>query len=164
MKIDNDKVVREQLSGGAQSKNDTEGVDFKKILSEVQSKADQGNADDVLSPNEIQKISSTLQNASGVGKIEPKDIPSFSEQGKGYEVEKVEQFLDLLQSYSVALSDPTKSLRELAPLVRSLEEEKREMVALKEQLPEGSVLKDIVNQAVIHTTVEVVKFNRGDYL
>ena len=70
----------------------------------------------------------------------------------------------MLESYSEALSDPKKNLRELSPLVRLLEREQNNLEELGKNLADDDMLQDILKQAVILSQVEVARFNRGDYL
>ena len=79
-------------------------------------------------------------------------------------VKKVERLLDVLESYSQALADPRKSLKEIAPLVPLLEEEQGNIAEAETGTTEGDVLNKLVTQARILTQVEVSRFNRGDYL
>ena len=116
------------------------------------------------SPDEIQKINLRLQNASTLTSLEASSFSASIGKFESGEVEKIEQFFNLLESYTKALSDPKKNLRDIAPLIKSIESEKEKLAGLGESLPDGDILKDIVNQAAILANVEVLKFNRGDYL
>ena len=62
------------------------------------------------------------------------------------------------------LSYVIKHLKDIVPLVKSLESEKEKLAELGERLPDGDILKNIINHTAILTTVEVLKFSRGDYL
>ena len=83
---------------------------------------------------------------------------------EGSSAKKVEQLIDLLESYSEALSDPKKNLRELSPLVRLLEREQNSLEELGKNLADDDMLQDILKQAVILSQVEVSRFNRGELL
>jgi len=164
MKIEDDKNIRQVIKPEPQNKIDKTGDDFKKILSGIQSKADGAQEKNPLSPDEVQKINLRLQNASTIAELEASSFKESIGEFESGEVEKVEQFFNLLESYAKALSDPKKNLRDIAPLIKSIESEKEKLAGLGESLPDGNILKDIVNQTAILTTVEVLKFNRGDYL
>lgn len=164
MKIQDDKNIKQAIKLDPQNKIDKKGDDFKKALSEAQSKIEGSREKNTLSTDEIQKLNLRLQNASTIPKLE---TSGFSEcLGKSYSgrIKKVEKFLELLDSYAQALFDPQKNLREIAPLVKSLESEKEKLPELVGNLPDGDILKEIVNQTVILSTMEVLRFNRGDYL
>jgi hypothetical protein len=79
-------------------------------------------------------------------------------------VERTEQFLDLLEQYQTKLMDPQARLKDLHPLIKKLENEKDAPALLMDSLPQGDELKDILNNALVAATVETIKFNRGDYV
>lgn len=79
-------------------------------------------------------------------------------------IERVEQFLNLIEEYHRKLGDTNSTLKEFHPLVSGMEREAAKITPLLDSLPEGDGLKDILNRAVVTATVEAIKFNRGDYL
>lgn len=164
MKIQDDKSIRQVIKPEPQHKIDRTGNDFKKILSGLQSTADDVKETAPLSPDDIQKINLRLQNASAIAGLETSSLDESIWKFQSGELEKIEQFFNLLESYTNVLSDPKKNLRDIAPLIKSMEGETEKLAGLGERLPDGHVLKDLINKAAILTTVEVLKFNRGDYL
>ena len=72
--------------------------------------------------------------------------------------------LDLLAEYSSKLNDPACSLRDLHPIVLRLEDEKDRLVPALETLSDHDGSRDLLNRLLITTSVEIIKFNRGDYL
>jgi len=88
-------------------------------------------------------------------------IPNIN---KAQNVERVEQFLNVLENYHLKLGDPDSTLKEFHPLVADMESETARILPLLDSISEGDELKNILNRAVITATVEVIKFNRGDYL
>lgn len=164
MKIQDDKSIRQAIKPEAQTKTGKTNDDFKKILSGLQSKATGVEKKNSLTPDDIQKMNFRLQNASATAGVELSCLDESICKFEGSAVEKVEQSLHLLESYASALADPQKSLKDLDSLIQSMESEKEKLSGLGKRLPDGHVLKDLINQAAILTTVEVIKFNRGDYL
>jgi hypothetical protein len=79
-------------------------------------------------------------------------------------IEKTENFLDLLEEYKNKLLDPQTTLRDIHPLVQRMESEKETLTPVLNSLPPGDGLKDILNDALVNSEVEVIKFNRGDYV
>ena len=79
-------------------------------------------------------------------------------------VERVHNLLNLLDSYRKQLSDPHVTLRKLEPLMNTIAKEKDQLSALMESMPEEDGLKHILNQTLITASLEVIKFNRGDYI
>jgi hypothetical protein len=164
MKIQDDKNIKQAIGLEPQNKIDKKSDGFNKALSEARSKVEGSPKKNKLSPDEIQKLNFRLQSASSIPKLETSGFSECFGKVQKAEIKKVEQFLEILESYMQALSDPKKNLREVASLVKSLEIEKEKLAELGEDLPDGGVLKHIVNQTVILSTMEVLRFNRGDYL
>jgi len=79
-------------------------------------------------------------------------------------VERTEKFLDILEEYQGKLNDPQATLRDIHPLVEKMETEKEALAPVLKSLPPGDGLRDILNQALITSSLEVIKFNRGDYV
>jgi len=82
----------------------------------------------------------------------------------GSVMSRLEGFLDLMSDYRSKLADPRVSLKGLEPAVRSLEQGREALSPLLASLPEGDGLRDILNQALVTTEMEIVRFRRGDYL
>ena len=78
--------------------------------------------------------------------------------------ERVDRFLDVLDQYRAGLADPNMTLKNLFPLLQQIETEKQQLDAIGKNLPEGNRLKPILDEALVTGTLEVVKFNRGDYV
>jgi len=79
-------------------------------------------------------------------------------------VEQTENFLDILEEYQNKLLDPQTTLRDIHPLIQRMESEKETLTPVLNSLPPGDGLKDILNDALVNSEVEVIKFNRGDYV
>ena len=69
-----------------------------------------------------------------------------------------------MEEYSVKLSRQGVSLKELSPLISKMEAETEGMMLLSESLPPGDGIKEILDDVLIRSSVETIKFNRGDYL
>ena len=164
MKIQDDKNINQAIGFEPQKQVDKKDDGFKKVFAEAQSKIGELQEKKPLTTEEISTLTLNLQNASTISRLEASNFNELLGKSDSGEIKKVESFLDLLETYTLALSDPEKNLKDIDPLVTSLESEKEKLTALGESLSEGDGLKDIVNQAVIHSTVEILKFNRGDYL
>jgi hypothetical protein len=79
-------------------------------------------------------------------------------------VEDAQRLLDTFSEYQRKLADATYSLKDLSPLVHEMEMGNTSLISAVNRLPDGDGLKDILNQVLIASSVEVVKFNRGDYV
>ncbi len=76
-----------------------------------------------------------------------------------------EKILDLLDRYSGALADPTKSLKDIRPLVDSIE---REVGSIESdtghQVYNDNALDKIVKDLAVTAKVAMYKFHRGDFI
>ncbi|MGD9052517.1 MAG: hypothetical protein PVG17_11750, partial [Desulfobacterales bacterium] len=62
------------------------------------------------------------------------------------------------------LADPQVTLRQIEPLLNTIAKEKEQLSAVLNTMPDEDGLKDIVHRTLITTSLEVIKFNRGDYI
>ena len=79
-------------------------------------------------------------------------------------VDRVEDFVDMLDEYRLKLGDRQYSLRDIDPLVRKMETETEKLMPAFKDLPDGDGLKDIMDQTLITASLEIARFNRGDYI
>ena len=78
-------------------------------------------------------------------------------------IERTEKLLDTLDNYREKLQNPEISLEDINPLVSKMETEIEGLITALNSLPDGDGLKDILNEAMITSSLEIAKFNRGDY-
>jgi hypothetical protein len=138
----------------------SEGADFQKALQEAHSHL-QGS----LGP------SVSTGDAGRAEWLEPVNFPLLNpmvEEGaptpQSQGVQATEKTLDLLERYREALSDPQVSLKKVYPLVQSLRQEVQEMNRWTDHLPPSDPLRKIMGEIGVLSSVEVEKFNRGDYV
>ncbi len=79
-------------------------------------------------------------------------------------VNHINEFLNIMESYQGKMADPQASLTDAYPFVQQMERKAAELIPTLESLPAADKLKDILNRALVTSTVEVIKFNRGDYV
>jgi hypothetical protein len=79
-------------------------------------------------------------------------------------VSNITEFLSIMESYQKQMADPKASLKDAYPFVQQMEKKMTELIPTLESLPATDKLKDILNHALVASTVEVIKFNRGDYV
>jgi hypothetical protein len=78
-------------------------------------------------------------------------------------IEQTGRLLDTLDNYREKLQNPEVSLADIKPLVSEMEMKKEGLTAALNSLPDGDGLKDVLNEAMITSSLEAAKFNRGDY-
>jgi hypothetical protein len=73
--------------------------------------------------------------------------------------------LEMLESYARNMADPKKNLKEIEPLIDTLQKEATRLSAEADKaVPDDAALKQIVDEFAVAANVEYVKFYRGDYL
>jgi len=79
-------------------------------------------------------------------------------------ISRLEKFLDTLEEYTEKLGNSDFTPKDISLLISKLESEKEDLSVLSESFTQDSELKGLLDDALIRTTAEVIKFNRGDYL
>jgi len=79
-------------------------------------------------------------------------------------VDRAERLLDTLDEYQEKLAHPEFTLRDISPLIGEMEAGNEILTSAVSSLSDGEELKNILNQVIITSSVEIIKFNRGDYV
>ena len=79
-------------------------------------------------------------------------------------ISRLEKFLDIMEEYSEKLNNPNFTPKDISPLISKIESEQRDLRVLAESFDKNNGLKGLLDAALIRSTTEVIKFNRGDYL
>ena len=79
-------------------------------------------------------------------------------------VDRAERLLDTLDEYQQKLASPKFTLRDISPLISKMAEGNENLVSAVNSLSDGVELKKVLNQLIITSSVEIIKFNRGDYV
>jgi hypothetical protein len=98
-----------------------------------------------------------------LGEVRPTVFPAITTVSTGI-ANRTESLLDLMENYTQKIQDPKKSLKEIEPLIDSIQKEASQLARETDKhLPEDRTLKNIVNEFAVAANVEYVKFYRGDY-
>lgn len=79
-------------------------------------------------------------------------------------LQQVEGLLDRLEVYQQQLMDSGISLKEMSPLVDRIRAEGEHLSSILGKLDSRDGMRDILSQTLIATSLEVIRFNRGDYI
>ncbi|MBT8351814.1 MAG: hypothetical protein KJO26_11365 [Deltaproteobacteria bacterium] len=151
MKIEHNENIQKSLYPDVNNKNEkTQGADFKAVLKDEVDKS--SNA---ISQN--QKIPSL----SGISPIQ---LNMLSPTQNSSIIERIENLLNILDEYQKKLKDPDASLKEIDPIIKQMEKEKENLAPLLESIKEDDGLKNVLNQVLVTSALETMKFNRGDYV
>ena len=105
-----------------------------------------------------------VQSPAMVETVVPVQLQHVRSPEKPSTIDRIEKVLDLLDEYRRKLADPSTTLREIQPLVKSLETENGQLQPVLNSIVEGDQLKEILNQTLVTTSLEVIKYNKGDYI
>ncbi len=72
--------------------------------------------------------------------------------------------LDALEDYRNQLSNPEASLRKVEPYVDRMKDLLNQNQALLNHLSDGSPVKQVLEQAMVHVSKEIERFNMGYYV
>jgi len=152
MKIcSSEEIIRQACSGSVKKADTGTGGKFGEILNETMEKSQMNNPE--------------TQNVSTVSGMTPMSLERFhSNTQQPPLVNRVDAFLDILDAYQQKLGDGQFSLKNIYPLVQELETEKENLMPDFHSLSDKDGLKNILDQTLITASLEIVKFNRGDYI
>jgi hypothetical protein len=151
MKINgSDEIIKNSLTEKPLRRGQDQKDGFKNVL----------KASVERSARHPEKIkSSSLANPVSAIQFHP-----LSPENKRVTLERVDNFLNLLDNYRDQLADPKVTLRDIEPVINRIAKEKEQLSSVMESLPNEDELKDIVNRTLITASIEVLKYNRGDYI
>ena len=96
--------------------------------------------------------------------ISAADIAAPAGADRRQTVKRIDEYLSIMEAYQGKMADPKASLKDAYPFVQQMEKETAALLPAMESLPTGDKLKDILNHLLVASTVEITKFNRGDYV
>lgn len=99
-----------------------------------------------------------------VSAISPSGVPGPAEPDAGI-IDQSTRVLDLLDDYVRELNDPSKTLKDIDPLVRTLDREVTRIEERQAKAPEGDATLDgLVKQLTVTARVAMLKYQRGDFV
>ncbi len=150
MKIIPDNEILKTVSPDHSGKKSTPGDDiFKDVLDNSLKKTFK---------NDFESNRMPLPGISGI------QFNTISPNDKAPLIDCVEKLINTLDEYHRKLGDPQRTLRDINPLIKNMETENKNLESIYNTLPDGHGMKDILNQALVTSSMEVIKFNRGDYI
>jgi len=119
---------------------------------------------DVLN-RELENQESLDRNASRVSGLQhTADILLIPPVDEKEAVSRLEKFLDTLEEYAEKLDNPYYTPKDLSFLISRIETESNDLGLLSASLTDNAELKSMIDSALIRSTTEVIRFNRGDYI
>ena len=151
------------LVGKKGKKEELEGLDFQRLLQEAQSnrKLDEAGLAPKSPVAGVEFFDNPVLSIPSVNFV-PGLLDASTLRSRG--ASATEKTLDLLDQYQKAMADPKVSLKEISPLVQSLSDETKSLTQWADKLSSSDPLQKIIVEVGILSSVEVEKFNRGDYI
>jgi len=78
--------------------------------------------------------------------------------------DRIDRLVDRLENYRLKLADPQASLKSIQPLLNDMAASSEKLALKLDHLDDGDPLKDILNRSLVMVKLEMMRFNRGDYL
>lgn len=151
MKIsDNNEITKGIYHEKSRPGEQTPKADFRDILKASVEKSSRPAA---------QVQSSSLLDPMAAVRFNPESLSD-----KASAIQRVDNLIHLLEDYRKQLMDPSITLRNIEPMIKTINNEKDQLSLLLDSLPDEGGLKDIVNRTLITAALEVIKYNRGDYI
>lgn len=134
---------------GPQQQKD--GAAFKDALTEA------------MTPKKTPELASS-GNTQALGEIQAPSFHKVTEM-KSDVVTETATLLDRLDIYANSLADPSKTLREIEPLVTELKERADTLIENADQIAgEDTEVNRIANESAQLAVTEYMRFYRGDYI
>ena len=149
MKITTNEISFLQPNSGRNTEK-VSGEGFQNILNEKM-----GNSPVNTNPSTALPPMSNLASI----RFEPTSQPD-----KKQILSRMDRFLTLLETYQKQMENRQITLKETATIVSQMEQQMQELLPVLESLPDGDEIRDLLNRLLVTSTVESIKFNRGDYL
>jgi len=143
----------------------TEGkeVDFQRFLNDARARRVEGRqTTPPASPDrEVENPSASVSSVHPLsGPTETLEMGRIRSLG----IEATENTLGILEQYQKAMGDPKMTLRQMDSLVQSLSRGVSDLKGMAEKVPSSDPLQKIMTDVEILSTVEIEKFNRGEYV
>ncbi len=151
------------MAGKKGKREELDGPDFQKLLQEAQSNWKPGQAGN--SPEgSVGRDEFWVNSLSPIPSVELR--PGLQETSilRSQGTQATERALDLLEQYQKAMADPQVSLKQVNPLIQALSQEVKGFAQWAENLPSSDPLREILTEIGALSSVEIERFNRGDYI
>ena len=130
-----------------------DGQGFKKALN---------SALEPLKPAASQ--SSPANALGGLGELAPTTLTPIEPASQSI-FDRTNFLLDKLDNYSRDLEDPAKTLKDIEPLIATIQDDALKLLDETEKTGTADTeLQEIVNKTALTARMEYMKFNRGDYI
>jgi len=152
MKIPSNETLLNEISVQTQrkKKSESKGPGFDSVLK------------DAVEKNTPQKTK--MRGTQIVSQLNPIQMREFSISENKIILDRMEDFIDMLEVYQKQLSDPGKSLRDMSSTVQQLKKGREVLMNDLDLVSEDKELKKILSDTLITASIEIEKFDKGIYI
>jgi len=151
MKVDNAQNAKFILPPDAPKTKRAGGKKFDEILNSSLKSSGAGDARNASAKTVTASIQKTAPVISPA--VEREEI-----------VGRIIKFLDIMDEYATRLGNPSVTLKDISPLISKIENENNQLKLLAESLSPLDEIKPLLDEVLIRSSVEIIKYNRGDYI
>lgn len=157
MKITDPNIVATRQIGNAKKMQKATGQSFNQTLEECMSTSStpKSNASEPSNVASIPRMTAPM----AVNAVD--SVFLIPQEGA---MKQAEEALNLLQTYQQELLNPAKSAKDLASTVQSMDREANSLNALLENFQNEPEIQSVMERLAVVMKVEVMKYNRGDYV
>jgi hypothetical protein len=113
---------------------------------------------------DAQKTSGAPNSPTALSEVRPTVFHKIDTPAENVAIQ-TNQLLDLLDDYARNLNNPSRSLRDMAPLVEEICTHAQGLLKETAKMPPTEEkLREIASSAAVTAQVELIKFRRGDYV
>jgi hypothetical protein len=154
-------LLRLQSEAQAKSRTNEAGEDFSSLLGQAASSLSQPEAG--KAPSSLDSSASLLMGglAGQLQTVQAQNANMVPLADPGLEMDET---LSLLEEYAKALGDPSKTLKDIAPLAEVLSQRAERLDSLSQSLSQDDPLRGIASETAVLASVEALKFKRGDFI
>jgi hypothetical protein len=151
MKVEHANDISKGLLQQVNNEKGPQGGEFKSILEQKMAPQPLQDIDDAPPPSAPEMIPDVQFRPPAVA-----DGHSL--------IQQAEDFLDTMEAYQQELMNPDVNLKQMSPLIDKMRAQGEDLSASLDGLPSGDGMQDILTQMLITSSLEVIRFNRGDYV
>ena len=111
-----------------------------------------------------QGVETPTGSTAPLGEVRPTLFPIISTPSATI-ANKTHRLLDLMETYAREMENPNKTLKEIEPLILSIQKKASQLMEDAGKTPiEDAKLGKIASECAVAANVEYIKFYRGDYI
>jgi hypothetical protein len=95
--------------------------------------------------------------------VQPSNFSTDPSLSTDMVVDKVQRLIDTMEDYQQMIMKKKVRLSEIQPIIKKMTAESQSLSEVSRQLPATDRLRSIVNQSLILSSAEIMKFNSGFY-